>query len=206
MLRSSRGDRGWRAAPLLHAPDGRSRRHAVRTRDLRDDGKRLARGGARPEGAAGVPRLGAQAGGKAQARGLDYAPRLSLEQHVPRRGGPARSDHGPQAAHAARPARGQPDARCRAREVLAHRRVPAGGAPDRGRARTQAVLGPEPVEAHEARRDEALQVRRDGAALSQEPGTARNNWARSRIDRARESWSGTPASSPLTFALARRDS
>src|SRR6184192_1582524 len=47
VLRPSRGNRGRRAARLLHAVDGRSRGDAVGARHLRADGERLAGGGAR---------------------------------------------------------------------------------------------------------------------------------------------------------------
>ena len=94
VLRPSRGDRGRRAARLLHAADGRSRGDAVRAHHLRADGERLAGGGARREGAARDAGVGAQAGGQAEVRRVGLAPRLPVEQHLPRRGGPARGRDG----------------------------------------------------------------------------------------------------------------
>ncbi len=56
-------------------------------RHVRAHGRRLAGGGARRKRAARHARVGGQAGGQAEVRGLDHAPRLLVEKHYPPRRG-----------------------------------------------------------------------------------------------------------------------
>src|SRR5207237_2075848 len=129
-----------------------------------------AGGGARREGAARDARLGAQAGGQAEVCSVGLAPQLSLEQHLPRRGGFARGREAAQEEDPARRARGRPRALGRARAAGADRRVPSRRPPGPRGPRADLVSGPGELEAPRARLDEAPEVRRDGAALPPQRG------------------------------------
>src|SRR5688572_21782645 len=90
LRRPPRGNRRRRDARLLHPPHGRGRGDAVGPRHLRDDGELLA--GGRPrrrEGAAGAARVGGQAGGQAEVRGVVDAKGLPVDQQPPHRRRPA---------------------------------------------------------------------------------------------------------------------
>jgi len=79
------GSRRRRDTRLLHPPHGRGRGDAVGPRHLRDDGELLA--GGRPRrrgGAAGDARVGGQAGGQAEVRGVVDAKGLPVDRSARR--------------------------------------------------------------------------------------------------------------------------
>ena len=119
------GDRRRGDARLLHPPHGRGRGHAVGTRHLRDDGELLAGGSPRRRGgAAGVARVGGQAGCQAEVRSVVDANVLPMDQQPPHRRRPAHGRAAAQGRDAGGRAPRQRPARDRAGPAGPDRRVP----------------------------------------------------------------------------------
>ncbi len=80
------GNRRRRDTRFLHPPYGRGRSNALGPRHLRDDGGLLAGSRSRRRrGTAGDARVGSQAGGQAEVRGVVDANGLPVDQQPPHR-------------------------------------------------------------------------------------------------------------------------